>query len=69
MEAPDSTTARAMLSDAGFRLVLLPADLLVHAGAPLESLEAQLGTAQKEDGLLVWDLGPSTSVPTCAKAQ
>jgi hypothetical protein len=69
MEAPDAITARAMLSDAGFRLVLLPTELLPHAGESLETLEAQLGSAQQEDGLLVWDLGPSTSAPTCARAQ
>jgi hypothetical protein len=66
MDAPNSAASRLLLSEAGFRLVILPEALIPHIDPDLFRIETALGPALRADGLLVWDLGPTEQPPTCA---
>ena len=57
--------ARTSLSENGFRLVLLPMDMLEHTGYRLDEIEARLGPVENDQGLLIWDLGPSETPSQC----
>ncbi len=48
-----------VLQTAGYRLVLLPEDLVPHVKPSFAQLSAALGPPLLDDGLYIWDLGPA----------
>lgn len=66
MAAPHPESSRAILSEAGFRLVILPNELASHMQPDVKEIEARLGAPISTDGVTIWDLGPSPSAPVCA---
>ena len=54
---------RAALVSGGVRLVLLPAELALHADPPVDRLRELLGEPDLESDLIAWDLGPAA--PSC----
>ena len=57
--ATDSEAGRAELSGLGFRYLLLPADRAKEATPSLQLLARGLGPPARQEGLLIWDLGPT----------
>jgi len=63
---PDPAAAHALLREAGYRLVVLPESLVPHTSPGLDRLRQALGEPVRQDGLIMWDVGPSLS--KCAPA-
>ena len=55
----DPEQVGAVLRSAGYRLVVLPERLVPHVDPPFSILSAALGPPDHDDGLYVWDLGPT----------
>ena len=56
-------TVRVLLREAGYRLIVLPDDLVPHTDPPMSRLQRMLGEPLHADGAYVWDLGSAR--PAC----